>query len=135
MGACEVRWACGCVAFRCGQATNTKDLYSADLLSYDSVSVRGLDNKKGQRGGEAGLVELYLFKQLAQDYLCGKFMEDRHIGAEPKAKIREICVSVPTFRKYCGWSSPMAKAPKVDMTWQYKWSRSAEKVLELIEAR
>ena len=87
MGACEVRWACGCVAFRCGQATNTKDLYSADLLSYDSVSVRGLDNKKGQRGGEAGLVELYLFKRLARDYLCGKFMEDRHIGAEPKANI------------------------------------------------
>ena len=120
------------MAFRNAQIT--KDLYSVDLISHDQISYRTLDGKKDRRG-DAGLIALYSFKMEAREYLCAKWLDDRAIGAGAKAKIREVCKSVPEFRKHCGWSGTAAKAPKVDLSWKAGWARSAEKVLDLIEAR
>ena len=110
----------------------TEDWYNSGMVTYEGLSARALEGKSTRRG-QAGLVELALFKKTALAHLLGDWLSATDINPDVKSKLREVCTTFSQFRKHCGWSKADSQQP-VNLAWKVGWSRAEDAVLDFIEA-
>ena len=107
-----------------------EDYFEHGFASVDTFSTRSIEGRLPGANGK-GIIDMYIWKKKLLAYLVDQFMPGKTVAKECKAKIREICASIATFRSFCG--SP--KAPAKDLSWRAGWPESADLLLKLIEDR
>ena len=110
-------------------AREAQDMYNSGMITHESCSIRALEGKLSARRGNAGVVEMLVFKKDALAHLLTEWLSKLDIRPDVKNKIRQVCGSIACFRAHCGWP-----AKQVSRAWQAGWTRAEETVLDFIEA-
>ena len=114
----SMEWCLSCIIDRC-QAV-------AGALG-DSWSTQSLT---GSKDSGKGLLDVYLFKLRAKNYLLQNVMEQQPFPTDAKVKLREVMNSHASYR---GQMRPVADVAGLDLTWMSGWKKSMQLFRDLLE--